>query len=180
MIYQISLNFNFALGDITKILTGTDPLELNSENVAVLDNFQYDWDTDESSLMPNLTIIFSELLCCDLKAHDYLKAVMTQIVFNKILIGKDEFFSISNIPCLKERLNLKSSKIKYFSTGDIMEIERPMFNSGKYPPLFKVEEMPGVFFCSELFKDTIENNHLSGLLFTERKIKNKSWISKFL
>lgn len=180
MIYQINLNFEFALGDVIKSLSDTEPLELNSENVAILNDFRYGWDTEESSLIPNLTIIFLELLCCDSKAHGYLKTAIEQITFNKIEIGKDEFFAISNIPCLKERLSLKSSKVKYFSTGDIMEIENPVFYCGEYPPLFKVEEMPGVFFCTELFKDTVENNQLSGLLFTECKIKNKSWISKFI
>ena len=178
MIYHINLNFDYAVGNIVKEESNASFLELNSESISLLKAFKFDWNTEDSSAIPNLTLIMSELFCCDIVASELLKDIMGTIQFNNLFIGDNQFFSISNIPIKKNAINLKASKVKYFSTGDIMEIEKWVFNQDEYPPIFKAEEMPGVFFCTEIFKDTIEKNHLTGLIFTECKIKSKSWFSK--
>lgn len=54
-----------------------------------------------------------------------------------------------------------------FSNGDIMEINNPVFLPVGYPTLFKVEDIPSTFFCSQEFKDFVEADSYTGLRFKE-------------
>lgn len=177
-IFQLNFDFAYALADVVNADGKVDILDITSENTNLLSKLQFDWTMTESSIIPDIAIIVSELLCCNTNGLPIIERVLPTVKPFEIYVGKNQFYSLFNISNQKGKLNLKSSKIKYFSTGDIMEIEKPVFNQGEYPSIFKVEEMPGVFFCTEIFKDTIEKNHLTGLIFTECKIKSKSWFSK--
>ena len=177
-LYKVSCNYKYAFGDISVTYDSTtDFLSLNSETIDLLNKFGFDWQTNDSSIIPDVTIIVSELICLDEKAFNILRSLLTGIKFNPILIGKDDFKSLSNIPVLKNVLDLKHSKVKYFSTGDIMQISQPVFKTQDYPNLFKIEEIGGYFFCSEEFKRTIDFNNLKGISFEECRVKSKSWFS---
>lgn len=177
-LYKISFDFDYALADIVETYNDADSLSLTSETTELLKDFKYDWLTEDSSVIPDIAIIMSELFCVDNKAFNILKPNLPDIMPAPISIGADTFYSLSNIHTLKGVLNLKSSKVKYFSTGDIMEITNPVFKEQEYPNLFKVDEMTGSFFCTENFKDSIVRNQITGLIFDECKIKSKSWFRK--
>lgn len=85
-----------------------------------------------------------------------------------------------DIPILEGVLNIKQSKIKYFSTGEIMEVKRPVFISTDFPPLFRTYETDNALFCTGTFKDTVTQNGLTGLLFQTCKIESESWLHKLL
>ncbi|MDE6091187.1 MAG: hypothetical protein K2G41_10870 [Duncaniella sp.] len=174
-LFKISTDYNYALADIAESYDATDSLILTSETTELLKNFRYDWITEDSTLIPNIAIIMSELFCLDEKAVTELRPYLSDLILSAILIRKDTFYSLSNIPILKGSLNLKSSKIKYFSTGDIMDVTKPVFNEQNYPSLFKTEELIGSFFCSEDLMNTITANNLTGILFEECKVKSKFW-----
>jgi len=72
-------------------------------------------------------------------------------------------------------LNIKKSKIKRFSNGDVMEVTLPVLLPREYPILFRITEMPSVFFCTNVFKEFIENNSITGVIFEECPVKSKSW-----
>lgn len=76
---------------------------------------------------------------------------------------------------VKDALNLKKSKVTRFSDGEIMTVDEPVFLPKEYPLLFKIEEQSGAYYCTEEFKDYVQSNKYTGLLFTECKIKSKSW-----
>lgn len=174
-IYKISCDYKFALGDIVKSSQDVEFLSLDSETVDLLDKFNFDWSTNESSALPNITIIVSELFCLDEKSTKKLIQHLNGIHFNPILIGKERFTSLSNIPTMENVLDLKSSKVKLFSTGDIMEITHPVFKNQYYPNLFKIDEIGRQFYCSEELKNVIIFNNLTGIIFHECKVKSKSW-----
>lgn len=176
-LFKISTNFKYALADITESYNGADSLSITSETPEALKNFQYSWLTQDSTIIPNIAIIMSELFCLDDIALEALKTSIPDLIQTPMLIGEERFFSLSNIPILKGSMNLKSSKIKYFSTGDIMEIIEPIFNKGDYPNFFKCEEVIGSFFCSEDFMNIVIDNNLTGIVFEECKVKSKSWFS---
>ena len=174
-LFKISIDYNYALADIFESYNGVDSLSLTSETAAILKNFRYGWITEDSAVIPHIAIIMAELLCLDEKAFAELRPYLPDLTPTAILIGKDTFFSLSNIPVLKDSLNLKSSKIKYFSTGDIMEVSKPVFNERNYPNLFKIAQITGGFFCTEVLMNAIVDNNLTGITFDECKIKSKSW-----
>lgn len=174
-LFQISFNFNYALADIVESYNSADSLSLTSETLELLKYFRYDWITDDSILIPDIAIIVSELFCLNGKALTVLKPYLFDLFPTIISIGKETFYSLSKIPVLENALNLKSSKIKYFSTGDIMEITKPVFKKQQYPNIFKVGEIGGSFFCSENFKNAIIANNVTGIIFKECKVKTKSW-----
>lgn len=174
-LYKISFNSEYALADIVDSNKNVDSLSLNSETPELLQNFRYDWVTDDSSLTPNIAIIMSELFCVDKKALGTLSPFLSLLGQTEIIIGQVKFYSLSNIPVLKDALNLKSSKVKYFSTGDIMEVTKPVFREQEYPNLFKADEIIGSFFCSEGFMNAIVSHNLTGLFFEDCKVKSKSW-----
>lgn len=174
-LYKISIDYSYALADIFESNNGADSLSLTSETSELLNNFRYGWITEDSAATPDIAIIMSELFCVDEKTFTELRPYLLNLIPNTIIIGKDTFYSLSNIPFMKDTLNLKSSKIKYFSTGDIMEVSKPVFNERNYPNLFKVDEIPGSFFCSEDLMNAIVANNLTGITFEECKVKSKSW-----
>lgn len=174
-LFKLLFNFDYALADIVESYNDTNSLDVNSETPELLENFRYDWVTEDSTLIPDIAIIMSELFCIDDKALIVLNPYIDDLVQTSISIGKELFYSISNIPVLKDSLNLKLSKIKYFSTGDIMEVGKPVFNERNYPNLFKTAEIPGSFFCSEDLMKAVIDNNLTGITFEECKVKSKSW-----
>ena len=177
-LYKISIDYSYALANITESYNGADPLSITSETPELLKSFRYDWVIEDSVVIPDMAIIMAELFCLDEKAFAKLRPYLSDLTPTSMLIGKGKFYSLSYIPVLKDSLNLKSSKIKYFSTGDIMEVTKPVFNERNYPNLFKIEEVTGSFFCTEDLMNAIIANNLTGIIFEECKIKSKSWFRK--
>lgn len=174
-LFKLSVDYSYAFGDIAESFNGADSLSLTSENPALLEKFRYEWITEDSTTTPDITIIMSELVCVDEKAFMGLKPYLLNLIPHAIMIGKVPFYSLSNIPVMKDAVNLKSSKIKYFTTGDVMEITEPVFNEHVYPNLFKTGEITGSFFCSENLKNAILSNNLTGITFEKCKVKSRSW-----
>ncbi|MDE7347318.1 MAG: hypothetical protein K2N48_11360 [Muribaculaceae bacterium] len=174
-LYKIYLNYKFAISDVEKYDGNVDYLSLNSETTSILKSFEFGWQTVESSVIPDITIIMSKLFCIDKKAANTLLSYLNGIVLTPISIGNKIFNSLSHIPILNRALDMKSSKVKYFSTGDIMEITRPVFKKQEYPNLFKIDEISGTFFCTHELKNIVEINNLTGISFEECKVKQKSW-----
>ena len=177
-LFRISIDYSYAFADIFESNNGADSLSLTSESSELLKKFRYGWITEDSTVTPDITIIMSELFCVDEKTLTELRSYLLNLTPNTIIIGKDTFYSLSNIPVLKDTLNLKTSRIKYFSTGDIMEVIKPVFNERDYPNLFKSEEVTGSFFCTEDLKNAIVDNNITGIIFEECKVKSKSWFRK--
>lgn len=174
-IYKINFDYNYAFADIVESRNGADSLELSIDNLEMLKDFRYDWLMDESDVIPDFVIIISELLGCSEEISHLITEICPNIVLHPILIGSKKFNIQSNIPVYQNRLNLKKSKITRFSNGDIMEISNPVLLPGEYCPLFRMEEIPSTYFCTEEFKNMVESNNLSGLKFEECKVKSKSW-----
>lgn len=174
-IYKISFDYNYAFADIVESRNGADSLELSIDNLEMLKDFRYDWLMDESDVIPVFVIIISELLGCSEEISHLITEICPNIVLHPILIGSKKFNIQSNIVVYQDRLNLKKSKITRFSNGDIMEISNPVLLPGEYCPLFRLEEIPSTYFCTEEFKNMVESNNLSGLKFEECKVKSKSW-----
>lgn len=177
-LFKISIDYSYALADIAESYNGADSIFLTSETSELFKKFRYDWITEDSTFTPDIAIIMSELFCVDEKAFTELKPYLLNLIPTAIIIGQETFYSLSNIPVLKDSLNLKSSKIKYFSTGDIMEVAKPVFNERNYPSLFKIEEVTASFFCTEDLMIAIIDNNLKGIIFEECKIKSKSWFKR--
>lgn len=174
-IYQLSFDYSYALADIVESLNGADSLELCAERPDMIGKFKYGWLTNESTLIPDLVIIISNMLGCKVEISKEVSNLFPSLALNPIKIGTDDYVLFSNIPILSDHLNLKKSKITRFSNGDIMEIPAPVFLPSNYPILFKIEEMPSTYFCTQEFKDLIDGHSYTGLLFEVRKIKSKSW-----
>lgn len=176
-LFKISIDFNYATADIFKSFGEENSISLSSETVDLLKRFQYVWNTEESTITPNISIIMGKLFCIDEKSINYLSSYLNSTRLLEIKIGNDLFYLLANIPEMKDSLNLKSSKIKYFSTGDIMEVTSPVFKEQNYPHLFRIDEIPSTFFCSEDFMNIVIANNLTGIIFEECKVKSKSWFS---
>lgn len=173
-IYKILLDYQFAIIDVAE--EELDSLFSFDEGSVDLEKYHLNWLTNESSEIPNISIIIAEFICCNSKAKTSIEGHEDSLAFTPLRIGESVFYSISQIPVLKERINLRASKVKRFSDGDIMEITSPVFNEGDYPFLFKTDLTDGTFFCTEKFKHIIDNNGLTGLIFEECKVKSKSWL----
>lgn len=174
-IYQLSFDYNYALADVVESLNGADSLELCAERPELINKFKYGWLIDESTKIPDFVIIMSNMLGCKVETSKEVKNLFPDIDLNPIKVGNDNYVLFSNVAVLSNCLNLKKSKIVRFSNGDIMEVSTPVFLPGDYPILFKVEEMPSAYFCTQEFKDLINGHSYTGLLFEVRKIKSKSW-----
>ena len=164
---------------ITESLEGEDVLNLTSERVELLSKFKFSWDTEESDLIPNITIIMFRLLCIDHIGIEKMHTVLENWTLAPMEIQGRRYYSFTSIPILSGAINHKSSKITYFSTGDIMDIVKPVFNDGDYPLIFKIEEADGTLFCTDVLCDAILAHNLTGVKFTECKVKSKSRFNIF-
>lgn len=175
-IYRISFDYAFALADVKASLHGADSMELCSERPQLIKEFQYDWVIDESEKIPDFCLIMAELLGCRTNIADKIKGVLASIATVNIEIGSRDYSIFIDVPTVKDALNLKKSKVTRFSDGEIMTVDEPVFLPKEYPLLFKIEEQSGAYYCTEEFKDYVQSNKYTGLLFTECKIKSKSWL----
>ncbi|MCC8039105.1 MAG: hypothetical protein LIP02_13385 [Bacteroidales bacterium] len=174
-IYLIKKDYSFASADIVESLNGADSLDLSVENLEILPDFRFGWLTNESNLLPDFTILNSDLLVCDARGQAIVARMLPTAIFSEIKIGEVTFYVCSHIPVLTGCLNMKKSNVKRFSNGDIMEVSSPVFLPNEYPNLFTIEEMPSAYFCTEAFKDEVVKERASGLLFEECPVKAKSW-----
>lgn len=177
-VFQLSFDYEYSLADIKSSAKNLSLLDLNSETTNILKEFNFYWLKNESTIIPDIAIIVKELFCCSIRALDILRPYLAEENTNEILIDTDEFYSLSNIPLLKNVISLKHSNVQYFSTGEILTISKPVFFPGEYPNLFKTEEISGSFFCTEDLMNAIIANNLTGIIFEECKIKSKSWFRK--
>lgn len=174
-IYQLAFNYAYALADIKESLNGADSLELCSENPEIIKSFKYDWITNESEIIPDFVFIMSNLLGCKSNISSDIMEMIPSLNLNPVKIANDDYALFSNTPILSDCLNLKKSKVVRFSNGDIMEVPLPVFLPGDYPILFKVENIPSSYFCTQELKNLLDTQSYTGLLFNECGIKSKSW-----
>lgn len=174
-IYQIDFDYTFTLADIRASVDGADSMEFSQERPEQIDKFKYDWVTTDSELIPDFVVIMSELLGFKTAFKSKVEELSQSFKFHDLKIGDMDYTAFINIPTLQNCINLKKSKVVKFSNGDIMEITNPVFLPGDYPILFKVEDIPSAFFCSQEFKGYFEANSYTGLRFNECVIKSKSW-----
>ncbi len=174
-IYELNFNYDYAVADVIESLKGVDSLELCAERPDLYDCFKYGWLTNESDIIPDFVIIMSRLIGCRTAISAAIKELIPNQELHPIKIGDKDYLLLSYIPILSARLNLKKSKIKKFSNGDIMEITAPVFLPDEYPILFGIEEMPSSYFCTQEFKQMVDSLNYRGLLFEECRIKSKSW-----
>ncbi|MFJ1366977.1 hypothetical protein ACILDU_11125 [Capnocytophaga canimorsus] len=175
-IYQISFDFSYALADISKQKGDVSSLDLFDDTPELIHQFDYDWITADSAVIPDLILIMSKLLGVSMKAYQIIESLLSGIESVDVELSNHKFKILTNIPLMTNTLNIRKSKITRFSTGDIMSIEIPIFLPRNYPPLFKIEEAPTSFFCSELLYKIIVNSNLTGWRFESRPIKSKSWL----
>ena len=174
-IYHMSFDYAFALADVKASLHGADSMELCSDRPELINEFEYDWVTDESEKVPDFCLVMSELLGCQTSMADSIKKLMESITTVNIKIGSSDYSIFINVPVITCALNLKKSKIVRFSDGEIMSVDEPIFLPNKYPMLFKIEEQSGAYYCTDEFKTYVESNKYTGLLFKECKVKSKLW-----
>ena len=171
-VFIMKFDFRYAYADITESLNGADSLDLSADNSEMFRNFKFGWLTTESTQIPTCAIIISELFCID---KDKCVGIPFDFSLAPITIGRTPYMVLTNVEYLDNCLNIKKSKIKRFSNGDIMEVTSPVLLPKEYPILFRIPEMPSVFFCTSIFKEFIENNSITGVIFEECPVKSKSW-----
>lgn len=175
IIYELIFNYNYAVADVIESLQGADSLELCAERPDLYDSFKYGWLTNESEIIPDFVIIMSKLIGCRADISATIKELIPKQELHPIKIEDKDYLLLSYIPILSARLNLRKSKITRFSNGDIMDITSPVFLPNDYPILFRIEEMPSSYFCTQEFKQMVDSSNYNGLLFEECRIKSKSW-----
>lgn len=174
-IYRIHFDYKYALADIVESRNGADSLELSSDTPELFESFRYDWQKDESLIVPDFVIIISELIGCSARVSNLLQNICPRISSYPISIGHDNYFIYSNIPQYSNCINWKKSKITRYSNGDIMEVTIPVLLPDDYYPLFRISDIPSTYFCTNAFRLMFEHNQLTGLKFEEIKVKSKSW-----
>lgn len=174
-IYQIGFDFSYALADIAKQKSNICSIELFDNTPELFDQFEYEWNTEESTQIPNLILIMSKLLGVSSEYYSTIAHVVSPIKTKLVDIGGKSYNIFTEVRMIKSALNLRKSKLTRFSTGDILSVDSPVFLPQNYPPLFKIEEAPTTFFCSELLYDEIIANKLQGWKFKACPIKDDSW-----
>lgn len=178
-IYNIKLDYRYAIGDIISNKT-PDTIGMNLTENFLKGFLTFGWITKESPIIPDITIIASELFSLDRKARISLESLLSGQNLKGITIGDTSYVVTMDIPILQGVLNMKSSKITRFSTGDIMEVKEPVFLPKEFPPLFRTEYTDNAIFCNGTFKEEVQKNRLTGLIFNACKIQSSSWLHKLL
>lgn len=174
-IYQISFDFSYAFADILKQKGDVSSLDVFDDTPELIQEFDYDWVTKDSDIIPDLILIMSKLPGVETNVYHMMEPFLPGIDTVEIALSNRKFKILTNIPCLGNTLNIRKSKVTRFSNGDIMSIESPVFLPGEYPALFKIEESPTSFFCSDSLFNEIKEKNLSGWNFSECTIKRKLW-----
>lgn len=174
-IWKIGFNYSFAFADICKSPENIDLDDVFASHDPDLRNIKFGWIVNQSDIIPDIAIIRFNVICLNETAFNKLKTLFKNYSFKKITIGTDSYYAIFNLPEEQDKLNKKKSKIEYFSTGDILEVVKPVFLPGEYMTLFQIPEALYTVFSTQDFKDRVEENNLSGLNFEECAIKSKSW-----
>ena len=173
-VYKISKDYRYAIADIVECKNGFDSLDLSPDKPELLDNFRYDWLTEESDIHPDFVYISLSFIGGSNHVSKIVQEICHGIKFFPIKVGNNNINIYSDIPEYSNCINMKKSRIIRFSNGDIMEISSPVLLPNDYAPLFRVMEIPSSFFCTDIFKDIVEENKLTGLLFEEIRVKSNN------
>ena len=175
-VYKISKDYRFAIADIVECKNGFDSLDLSPDTTELLNIFKYDWLTDESDIHPDFVYISLSLIGGSNNVSRIIQQVCHDIRLNPIKVGNNNIDVYSNIPEYSNCVNMKKSRITRFSNGDIMEISSPVLLPNDYAPLFRVMEMSSSYFCTDIFKNIVEEKKLTGFLFEEIRVKSTKFL----
>ena len=88
-VYKISKDYRFAIADIVECKNGFDSLDLSPDTPELLNNFKYDWLTDESDIHPDFVYISLSLIGGSNNVSKIIQQVCHDIRLNPIKVGNN-------------------------------------------------------------------------------------------
>lgn len=163
------------------ILNKIDEVLLCKSMVETWTPLHLSWYIEEGDKRCDFPFMYGFIPIVSQRAYKVLIDLISteEIEFLPLFI-EDEQYYLLNLLIQKENiLNLKKSKVKYFSNGRIMGISEFVFNHTEAgSSIFRISESKTSIFITENIKQEIENYKLTGSNTIKCKVVKPSFFDK--
>ncbi len=135
------------------------------------------WDLEESNIIGDFSFLAGLIPVINENIFKKISSVITEkdIDLLPIVIDVNKYFALNILNINNKILNENKSNIEYFEDNNIMYINEYIFNNMDIEPIFKISQLKTYIFCTSVLKNIIEKEKMTGINFTECKVKPKGW-----
>lgn len=140
------------------------------------------WYKNDGEKLCDFPFMYSFIPIINLKTYNILKEHVppNEAEFLPLFIENETYYIINLLILEKDILNIKKSKVKYYSNGRIMEITDFVFNKNTITTsMFRVSESTTNIFVNEFIKNEIDKHRLIGANFIKCRIAKPSIFDNF-
>jgi hypothetical protein len=141
------------------------------------------WNFEESKIKCDFPLLYGLIPVMSERAKNVLSLIVPPDSIEYLpIIVEDEIYYATNVLLSYDKiLNIRKSKIDYFSDRTIMTIDKYVFSCVKnLSPMFKVSQLLVSTFVTADFKNIIENEKFTGINFKECKVVSKGWLGNII
>ena len=177
-IYKLQKEYGFA-----ELIPNNESLDMINEGFVgkpMKDDWniqEMQWNIEESDVIGDFSFLAGLIPVIN---NNILKKLSTFITKESVellpIVINDEKYFAANILNIKSNiLNENKSNIEYFEDNSIMYINEYVFNDIGVEPILKISQLTTHIFVTDVLKKHIEKEKLTGINFTDCKVKSKRW-----
>jgi|SRR5690554_244286 len=163
------------------ILNQIDEVLLCKSLIETWETPHLSWYIDDGDKCCDFPFMYGFIPIVNQRAYKVIKDLIPsdEVEFLPLFI-EDEQYYLLNLLIQKENIiNIKKSKVKYYSDGRIMGISDFVFNQAEITStIFRVSESKTSVFVNEIIKQAIEKHKLIGANFVKCKVVKPSFFDK--
>ena len=135
------------------------------------------WNKEESDIIGDFSFLAGLIPVINNNVFKKLSAVIAKesVELLPIVINDEKYFALNILNIKSNILNEKKSNIEYFEDNSIMYINEYVFNDIHVEPIFKIHQLTTHIFTTDVLKNIIKKEKLTGINFIECKVKAKGW-----
>ena len=179
-IFQIKKDSNYAeLSPKDELITGINE-GFEGESISdIWGSLQImTWNFEESEVKCDFPLLYGLIPIMSEKAKKIFATLIPAdfVEYLKIRVEDENYYALNILKSYDKLLNTGKSKMDYFSNGRIMGIDKYVFSEiSDLSPIFKITQLKISAFVTEEFKNIVEKEGLTGLVFEECEVVTKGW-----
>jgi hypothetical protein len=177
-IYKLQKEYSFA-----ELIPNTESLDMINEGFIgkpMKDDWniqKMQWNLEESDVIGDFSFLAGLIPVINNNVLEKLDKLITEeyVELLPIVINNEKYFALNLLNINSDILNIKKSNLEYFEDNSIMYINEYVFNDIGVEPIFKISQLTTHIFVTDIFKNIIEKEKVTGINFIDCKVKSKRW-----
>lgn len=177
-IYKLQKEYGFA-----ELIPNNESLDMINEGFVgkpMKDDWniqEMQWNIEESDVIGDFSFLAGLIPVINNNILKKLSTFITKesVELLPIVINDEKYFAVNILNIKSNILNEKKSSIEYFEDNSIMYINEYVFNDIGVEPILKISQLTTHIFVTDVLKKHIEKEKLTGINFTDCKVKSKRW-----